>query len=381
MGASVGHEDVGALPEWAEWNPAATAYTLGVEEEVMLLDPWRWSLAQRIEDALDGLPASLGGFISAETHQAAIELATDPHVTVAGAVDQLRALRGQLSDGLAALGIAVAAAGTHPTATWKETEVSPAGRHQLIHETMRELARREPTFALHVHVGVAEAASATRLFNRLRAHLPLLLALSANSPFWQGRDAGICSARTIVFSSFPRTGIPRRFASYLDWVGTVDPLIRAGAIPEPTFLWWDVRLQPRLGTIEIRIMDAQTEVADTAALVALVQSVARLELEEGFVVEELVGAPEVLAENRFLALRDGMDAQLIDPVAERLVPARELLERLLDAARPHADELGCRDELEGAARLAAAPGATRQRTLAERSRNLPEVVRGLAEAF
>jgi carboxylate-amine ligase len=381
MGASVGHEDVGALPEWAEWNPAATAYTLGVEEEVMLLDPWRWSLAQRIEDALDGLPASLGGFISAETHQAAIELATDPHVTVAGAVDQLRALRGQLSDGLAALGMAVAAAGTHPTATWKETEVSPAGRHQLIHETMRELARREPTFALHVHVGVAEAASATRLFNRLRAHLPLLLALSANSPFWQGRDAGICSARTIVFSSFPRTGIPRRFASYLDWVGTVDPLIRAGAIPEPTFLWWDVRLQPRLGTIEIRIMDAQTEVADTAALVALVQSVARLELEEGFVVEELVGAPEVLAENRFLALRDGMDAQLIDPVAERLVPARELLERLLDAARPHADELGCRDELEGAARLAAAPGATRQRTLAERSRNLPEVVRGLAEAF
>ncbi|MDW5594813.1 YbdK family carboxylate-amine ligase [Conexibacter stalactiti] len=379
MGASV--EDVGALPEWAEWNPTATAYTLGVEEEVMLLDPWRWSLAQRIEDALDGLPESLGGFISAETHQAAIELATEPHRTVAGATGQLRALRGQLSDGLAALGMAVAAAGTHPTATWKETEVSPAGRHQLIHETMRELARREPTFALHVHVGVAEAASATRLLNQMRAHVPLLLALSANSPFWQGRDAGICSARTIVFSTFPRTGIPRRFDDYLDWVGAVDPLIRAGAIPEPTFLWWDLRLQPKLGTLEIRIMDAQTRVEDTAALVALVQSVARLELEEGFVARQLVRSPEVLAENRFLALRDGMDADLIDPVAERLVPAREQLERLLDAARPHAEELGCRDELDEAARLAAEPGAARQRALAERARNLPEVVRGLAEAF
>ncbi|MDO8213343.1 YbdK family carboxylate-amine ligase [Conexibacter sp. CPCC 206217] len=378
MGAQI--EDVGALPDWAEWNPSAS-YTLGVEEEVMLLDPWRWSLAQRIEDALDGLPQSLGGFISAETHQAAIELATEPHHTVAAAASQLIDLRGQLTDGLAPLGMAAAAAGTHPTATWKETEVSPAGRHQLIHRTMRELARREPTFALHVHVGVAEAASATRLLNQMRAHLPLLLALSGNSPFWQGRDAGICSARTVVFQSFPRTGIPRAFDSYLDWVGALDRLISAGAIPEPTFLWWDLRLQPHLGTLEIRIMDAQTEVADTAALVALVQSVARLELEEGYAALELVGAPEVLAENRFLALRDGIEASFVDPVAAALVPAREQLDQLLDAARPHADELGCRDELDDVARLADATGAARQRDLADRARNLQEVVRGLVEVF
>lgn len=246
---------------------------------------------------------------------------------------------------------------------------------------MRELARREPTFALHVHVGVADAASATRLANQMRAHLPLLLALSGSSPFWQGRDAGICSSRMVVFQSFPRTGIPRPFNGYLEWVGAVDHLVRSGAIPEPTFLWWDLRLQPRLGTLEIRIMDAQTEVADTAALVALVQSVARLELEEGYASQTLVHAPEVLDENRFLALRDGIEASFVDPVAGALVPAREQLARLLDAARPHADALGCRDELDDVARLADATGAARQRALAERARNLPEVVRGLVEAF
>lgn len=379
MGAEINR--VGALPEWAEWNSAATAYTLGVEEEVMLLDPWRWSLAQRIEDALDGLPPDLGGYISAETHAAAIELATAPHATVADAITQLRGLRGRLRDGLAPLGMAVAAAGTHPTATWREVEVSPSGRHQLIHRTMRELARREPTFALHVHVGVAEAASATRLLNRMRAHLPLLLALSGNSPFWQGRDAGICSARTVVFQAFPRTGIPRTFDDYLDWVAAVDLLIRSGAIPEATFLWWDLRLQPRLGTLEVRVMDAQTSVEDTAALVALVQSLARLELEEGYAPPELVAAPEVLAENHFLALRDGIEASFVDPCRERLVPAREQLARVLDAASPHAEALGCLVELRGAERLAEETGAIRQRAAAERGRNLSEVVRGLVEQF
>ena len=148
---------------------------------------------------------------------------------------------------------------------------------------MRELARREPTFALHVHVGVADPEDAVRLANRLRAHLPLLLALSANSPFWQGRDTGLASARTPLFQAFPRVGIPRAFDDYADYVEAVDLLIRCGAFPEPTFLWWDVRLQPRFGTVEVRIMDAQTTVEDTAALVALVQSIARLEVEEGFV--------------------------------------------------------------------------------------------------
>ena len=145
---------------------------------------------------------------------------------------------------------------------------------------MRELARREPTFALHVHIGVDSPEHAIVLHDRLRAHLPLLLALSANSPFWQGRDTGLASARTPLFQAFPRVGIPRGFHSYADYVEAVDLLMRSGALAEPTSLWWDVRPQPRFGTVEVRVMDVQTRVAETAAIVALVQCIARRELVE-----------------------------------------------------------------------------------------------------
>src|SRR4029450_12691025 len=130
----------------------------------------------------------------------------------------------------------------------------------------------------HVHVGVATPRAAVRLLNRLRAHLPLLLALSANSPFWQGRATGFASTRTTVFDASPRTGLPRTFRSYDDWMPSVDGLVRSGAIDDPSFLWWDARLQPRFGTVEIRIMDAQTTLDDVAGIVALVQSLARMEL-------------------------------------------------------------------------------------------------------
>ena len=147
---------------------------------------------------------------------------------------------------------------------------------------MRELARREPTFALHVHVGVADADAAIRLMNRMRGHIPLLLALSGNSPLWQGRDTGLASARTPLFQAFPRVGIPRAFEDYADWTEAVDLLLRCDAFDEPTYLWWDVRPQPRFGTVEVRIMDVQSTVAETVALTALVQSIAKLELEQGY---------------------------------------------------------------------------------------------------
>ena len=217
------------------------------------------------------------------------------------------------------MGMAAAVAGTHPLASWEDTEVSPGARYQFLYASMRELARREPTFALHVHVAVPDERAAVRALNGVREELPLLLALSANSPFWQGRDSGLASARIPVFQAFPRTGTPRAFGTYEAYVEAVDVLIRCDAIPEPTFLWWDARLQPRLGTIEVRIMDAQTRVRDTAALAALVQCLVRREaLERADDREPL--APEVLEENRFLAARDGMDAKFVDPAAGRCVP-------------------------------------------------------------
>jgi carboxylate-amine ligase len=366
--------------EWASWQ-RSTPYTVGLEEEAMLLDARDWSLAQRSDDLLPRLSPDLAAHISAETHQAAIEVATDPHETVGAAIAQLRGLRARLAGELDALGVAIAGAGTHPFALWNETRVSPSGRYQVILRTMADLARREPTFALHVHIGVTEPDAAIRLMNRLRAHLPLMLALSANSPFWQGRATGLASTRTPVFGAFPRTGIPRRYVSYEEWVQTVDALLRCGAFPEPTFLWWDIRPQPSLGTVEVRVMDAQTSLYGTAGLCALVQSVARLELEEGYASPALVAGEELLAENRFLAARDGIEARLLDPDSGRRRPARDQLDELIEAARPHAEALGCRAELEAAVALGEAPGFARQLALFRRWGNLPGVVGELAGEF
>lgn len=330
----------------------------------MLLDPADWGLTQRADQVLSLAGGDLAGRCAAETHEAALELRTAPHATVGEAIAELRELRDLLVRDLAELGMAAAACGTYPAVMSEPTKVSPSSRYQVIQKTMRGIARREPTFALHVHIGVPDPQSAIRLVNQMRAHLPLLLALSASSPFLRGQATGLASNRTILFQGFPRTGMPRRFESYADWVATLDVLLRSGAIPEPTFLWWDVRPQPRLGTVEVRVMDAQPGLASTAALTALVQALARLELEQGFAPPKLVAAEEVLAENRFLAARDATAAELIDPVRTVRVPLARLLEDVLEAARPHAVSLDARDELQHVRNLTLAPEALRQERLA-----------------
>jgi carboxylate-amine ligase len=176
-------------------------------------------------------------------------------------------------------------------------------------------------------------------------------------------------------------GPPRAFEDYAEYVATVDRLLRCGAIPDPTYLWWDVRPQPKFGTVEVRIMDAQSESWATRALAALVQMIARLELEEGYHADEVSGNTEVLIENRFLAVRDAMDANLIDPVAEKQVPARVWLERLLEAARPHAQALGSEAALDDIRRLAQDGGAARQRRAATPDRPLSAVIAWLADVF
>jgi carboxylate-amine ligase len=278
-------------------------------------------------------------------------------------VAELVELRAQLVAQLRAMGLDAASAGTYPMPVPGETRVSHRPRYREVADTMRALAHREPTLAMHAHVGVPDPEDAVRVLNGLRRVVPLLLALSANSPYSQGRDTGFDSARTPIFQAFPRTGTARRFRSYDDYVRAVDGLVASGAIPDPSFLWWDVRLQPRLGTVEVRMMDAQSAVEDTAALVALVQSLARLILEDegtGSGIE-----PEVLAENRFLAARDGLRARLIDPTGRRLVPVGVQLDATLERCRPHAAALGCLTEFDRLALLAAGNGADRQRAVAD----------------
>jgi carboxylate-amine ligase len=377
----MGAAELSAVPRagWARWA-RTEPFTLGIEEEVMLLEPGTWGLAQAIEEVLPRLPAELAKRVTPETHAAAAELATGVHGSVAEAVGELRGLRAAMQATCHECGLEVASAGTHPFTVGRETAVSTGERYAAIYGSVRELARREPTFALHVHVGVPEPEQAIRAVNQLRAHLPVLLAISANSPFWQGRDTGLASARTPLFQAFPRVGIPRAFADYDDYVRAVDLLIRLDAFPEPTFLWWDVRPQPRFGTVEVRIMDAQVTLGATAALAAFVQCLVAMELRDGL-ADERAAAPEVLVENRFLAARDGVAASLIDPVRERRVPVPELVGELLEACRPHARDLGCERELAAVADLVREPGAGHQLNSARGPDRLPGLVQALAAEF
>ena len=347
----------------------------------MLLYANNFALAPRIDSILSTLAPRLTDHVDAETHGSAIELRTGVHQGVSQAITELWELRSELRSELAGRGLRAAAAGMHPTTVWQETQISGGERYQLLYASLRELARREPTFALHVHVAVPDPEDAVRAMNGLRAHLPLLLALSANSPYWQGRDTGLASTRTPMFGAFPRVGLPRAFADYDDYVESIDLLMRCGAFPEPTFLWWDVRLQPRWGTVEVRIMDAQITAKDSAALVALVQSLVHMEATEGPADGASRNSAELLAENRFLAARDGMHAHFLDASLEDQISAHDVLRTTLDACAQHADQLRCRDELESARELSQHPGAERQREYAREGTELDGLVAALADAF
>jgi glutamate---cysteine ligase / carboxylate-amine ligase len=363
---------------WAVWNDRVKQrYAIGVEEELMLLGKGHVP-APSSDAVLPRLSSELSARISPETHASVIELATGIHRAVAGATAELTALRAQLARELHELGLHAACAGTYPLARQDDVRTSGAGRYDTITASMRMLARREPTLALHVHVGVPDPEDAIQLLNGFREVVPLLLALSANSPFTGGRDSGFASARTVIFQAFPRTGTARCFSGYSDYVGAVDALIASGALADPSFLWWDVRLQPALGTVEIRAMDAQSSVGDTAPLVALVQALAMLVLEGE--APSAATTPEVLAENRFLAARDGLHAQLINPATRQLEPLQELVYDLVERCRPCAAALGCSAELEQIARLAAANGADRQRAWA-REDGLVGLVETLSRRF
>lgn len=233
--------------------------------------------------------------------------------------------------------------------------------------------------ALHVHVAVPDPHTAARALDGIRGDLPLLLALSANSPFWRGADSGFASIRTPIFSMFPRVGIPRRFGGYRAYVRAIAPLLRSGAVPDLGYLWWDARLRPEMGTVEVRIMDAQSCTADVAALAALVHALVRLHAGTRRAASAALG-DEALAENRFLAARDGVEAQLIGGRSVRRASIAERLAERVDACAPYADALGCAAELEATTALLDSPGSDRQRRLAARD-GLAALPARLAEQF
>ena len=323
-------------------------YTLGIEEELMIVDDQSMELVSAIEEMIAAIPGETEGQVKPELMQSVLEIATDICRSPAEAAGQLEDLRRRVREAAEDKGLAIASAATHPFAKWEDQRIVERERYVEVVDALRFVARQELLFGLHVHVGMDDPECAIHVADGMRVHLPILLALSTNSPFWRGMATGLMSTRTPIFKNLPRVGIPPRYKSWSEYERRVDFMVSAGAIDDYTYMWWDVRPHPQLGTVEIRVCDAQTRLEHTVALAALVQAMCKELVEHHREGHELSSYPrEVLEENKWLAVRYGLEGELIDLPAHTRVPATELARRLVDRLRPHARELGAERELGG----------------------------------
>ncbi len=324
----------------------STPFTVGIEEELMLLDPETFDLVPGIERILPDVPAEHEGKVQPELFQSVLEVATTPCATVTEAVAELAEMRSLVGEIARDHGMLIGAAGTHPFARCREQPIVERERYVELLNELGFIARRELIFGTHVHVGIDSPEKAIYIADGIRRHLPLLLALSANSPWWEGERTNLHSARTPIFRAFPRVGIPPHYGGWEIYSRRVDQMVRSGAIEDYTFLWWDVRPHPNLGTVETRIFDQATRIEDTAAFAALTVSLAHrfaVLFDDG---EPLVEQPwELIDDNKVRACIRGMEGELVDFIRGRPVPARELAEALLEEVGQSALELGCSGEL------------------------------------
>jgi glutamate---cysteine ligase / carboxylate-amine ligase len=354
------------------------SYTLGIEEELMIVDDETLDLANSIEGVLEDLSeVSMEGEVKPELMESVCEIATTPTANAAQAGTQLRALRRQVQQVAAQRGLAIGSAGTHPFAMWEDQRIVARPRYRDLVSGLQFVARQEIIFGIHVHVGLDDPDKAIHVTNGMRVHIPLLLALSANSPFWRGDSTGLDSTRTPIFRTFPRVGIPPRYDNFEDWTKRIEFMVRAKAIGDYTYMWYDVRPHPNFGTVEIRVMDSQTRVEHTLALAALVQAMVKELAEHYEAGKRLSRYPyEMLDENKWLAARHGLDGQLVDLPKTDRVPVVDLARRLMGRLRPHAEELGSATEFEGLEDiLENGTGASRQLVVYEANHDLREVVR------
>ncbi len=308
-------------------------FTVGVEEELHLVDPESHRLTPTAADVLArlDLPDARAGH---EAYATQVELRTPPCADAA----EVGAALGENRAAAAAAGATLMGAGLHPTAVWGEAEVVDKPRYHGIGESMREVFGRSPEAALHVHVGMPDADTMIRVFNGMRRHLPLLIGLAANSPWWFGRDSGLASARRAVVRPYPGRGIPPAFDSWDHYLDHLKRLEDSGGPSDYTLIWWDVRPHPRLGTVELRELDAQAGADDATAVAALTQALARREAEAP--AADLPPS-EAIDWSCFRAARDGLDAEIVhEGVLTPLRDAARDLAAALDV--PEAEELVAR---------------------------------------
>ena len=353
-------------------------FSLGVEEELQLVSAESYDLVSRYGEIAE---AADDDRVKPELMQSTAEVVTGVARTVEEVIADVAELRRRVAAAAAERGARISSAGTHPFARWEHQDITEEERYARLVEKMQWVAERELIFGLHVHVGIATAEAAIGVANAMRTWVPELLALSGNSPFWQGRDTGLASARSKVFDSFPRSGLPPAFGSWEEFELLVERGARTNSFPDYTYIWWDVRPHPRLGTIEIRACDGQTRLESVAALVALVQSlvatlVERFERDGRLPTEAIT----LIAENKWRAARYGLDANLIWLARDEERPAREAVAELLELARPAAHRLGCESELGGVEAICRrGSGADEQRFVRQEADSLLALVQWLVE--
>ena len=364
---------------------AGPPLTVGIEEEYMLLDPAGYDLVSGVEELLDeAAKGELANRLKPELMQCVLESGTIVCDDIAAAASDLRLIRQYVAHQARTHNMRLGAAGTHPFSLFENQKITARDRYRALVEMLQYVARRELVFGMHVHVAVPTPEACLAVMEGVLIELPVLLALSANSPFWRGDNTGLASSRAMIFSAFPRSGLPPRFDDYRDYAEAVGFMEATGAIGDYTHLWWDVRPHPRFGTLELRVMDCQTRIEDAIALAAYVQCLVKLLLDRYLAGEDVLSYHRMLlAENKWLALRYGLDAPLMDLGAGKRVKmaARTLAKRRLRELRPIARELGCADEL---ARidwiLENGNGAERQRQVWNANRDIAEVAEEIALA-
>ena len=360
-------------------------YTLGVEEEYMLLDGETFDLVQHIEAVLAATEGhELEPRVNPELMQSVLEIATPVCRTAADVDRELRRLRSYVTGLAAEQEMRVGSAGTHPFSLFERQRITARDRYRHLVDQLQYVARRELIFGLHIHVAVDDPEKAVQVVNGLLTHLSSLLALSASSPFWRGELTGLDSSRQMVFAAFPRSGPPPRFRDYADYAEVVGQLEKTGCIADYTHIWWDIRLHPRLGTIEIRICDAITRLEHVVAVVAYCQALVKLLSERFERGEQIPSYHRILTtENKWLAGRYGLEAPLMDLATGRRnrIPIMQLIRRTLKEIEPHARELGSERELEGIEEiLHNGNGADRQLRVFNANRDIVEVVSEIADA-
>jgi glutamate---cysteine ligase / carboxylate-amine ligase len=360
-------------------------YTLGVEEEYQLLDGVSFDLVQHIETILEAISGhELEARINPELMQSVLEITT-PICRTAGDVQrELVQLRRYVTETAQEKLMRVGSAGTHPFSLFERQRITARDRYRALIDQMQYVARRELIFGMHVHVAVDDPEKAIKVVNGLLPQLAPLLALSASSPFWRGEPTGLASSRQMVFSAFPRSGPPPRFRDYADYAEVVGQLERSGCIADYTHIWWDIRLHPRLGTIEIRICDAMTRVEDAVAVAAYCQALVKHLCERYEAGEEIPSYHRILTtENKWLTARYGLEAPVMDLASGRRnrIPVSRLIRRTVAEIGPHARELGSERELEGVLEiLARGNSADRQLRIYNTNRDIVEVAREIADA-